>query len=322
MTVTATDKPLTEQTPVEVDTALYALYREQLELGRKVNAKIDTVHYAADDKRRYGRGPATWTMTTAEATAVVEKIAETNETYVGKDARKVLDALAEARDAFTANTEAQKAHNAEYARRPWTRAFLVTDGHVHRSMNCSTCFPTTEFTWLVDLADHDEAEIVALAGERACTVCYPSAPTLRDFEKASPLFTEEEAQRAKDREQRAADKAKRQADKIAKGLTADGSEFVVSYVEPNAPGIDRDESGKSVHVYRDRERTEHFKTEKAAVMWVVQQMTWGSPSGRYDYQRPAWQAAVEAVAAKHGKPVEQVWQEIEAKVEAKIKRDR
>ena len=60
----------------------------------------------------------------------------------------------------------------------WSRAFLVTNqgGHVHHTPNCSTCFPTTEFEWLTHYSSDPENEIVALAGETACTVCYPSAP--------------------------------------------------------------------------------------------------------------------------------------------------
>lgn len=45
-------------------------------------------------------------------------------------------------------------------------------------MSCSTCFPTTQFGWVTEFSGKDEAEIVAAAGEGACTVCYPSAPVL------------------------------------------------------------------------------------------------------------------------------------------------
>jgi len=60
----------------------------------------------------------------------------------------------------------------------WTRAFLVRNGngHIHSSMACSTCYPTTEFGWLTDLSGADEAEIIEHAKEVACTVCYPDAP--------------------------------------------------------------------------------------------------------------------------------------------------
>lgn len=65
-----------------------------------------------------------------------------------------------------------------YSEQQWDRAFLVTNknGHVHKSMHCSTCTPTTEFEWKTELSGKSEEEIVKLAGERACTVCYPDAP--------------------------------------------------------------------------------------------------------------------------------------------------
>ena len=65
-----------------------------------------------------------------------------------------------------------------YKNDPWTRAFLVinSNGHVHSSMGCSTCFDTTRYNWLVQYSNDDEATIVADAGQDACTVCYPSAP--------------------------------------------------------------------------------------------------------------------------------------------------
>jgi len=68
----------------------------------------------------------------------------------------------------------------EYARRRWSRYFLVTNGngHVHRERNCSTCYPTTSYAWLVDLAGCDEKAMVAEYGEKACTVCFPDAPVL------------------------------------------------------------------------------------------------------------------------------------------------
>jgi hypothetical protein len=60
----------------------------------------------------------------------------------------------------------------------WSRFFLVTNtnGHIHRSMSCSTCFYSTQFSWLTELSGLTEAEAVAEYGEILCTVCFPSAP--------------------------------------------------------------------------------------------------------------------------------------------------
>ena len=73
--------------------------------------------------------------------------------------------------------------HAEYRRRPWLRYFLVrqANGHVHREMNCTTCYYDTEYGWLTDLSDCDEAAMVKQYGEKACTVCFPNAPVNPDY---------------------------------------------------------------------------------------------------------------------------------------------
>jgi len=66
-----------------------------------------------------------------------------------------------------------------YEQHRWSRFFLVTSsqGHVHSSMSCSTCFPTTEYGWLPNLSGLTEADAVAQEGSILCSVCFPSAPT-------------------------------------------------------------------------------------------------------------------------------------------------
>lgn len=85
-------------------------------------------------------------------------------------------------------------YQSEYARRPWLRYFLVlnSNGHVHREMHCTTCFPTTWYKWLVDLADCDEGRMVKDYGEKACTVCFPDAPTMTEYVLAMQRVAEEE----------------------------------------------------------------------------------------------------------------------------------
>jgi hypothetical protein len=103
-----------------------------------------------------------------------------------------------------------------WAQYRWNRYFLVTNanGHVHRGMNCSTCFATTQYRWLVELADCDEAEMIADYGEKACTVCFPDAPANPQFH--GPGRLDREAIDA-----RAAEKAAREARKAAKTLAPD-----------------------------------------------------------------------------------------------------
>lgn len=105
-------------------------------------------------------------------------------------------------------------YEAEFvARGGWTRYFLVTNsnGHVHRERNCITCFDTTQYGWLPELSDCDEAAMIVEFGEKACTVCFPNAPT-------NPAFHAPGRRDAAAKAERAAEKAARQAVKDAKSL--------------------------------------------------------------------------------------------------------
>ncbi len=60
----------------------------------------------------------------------------------------------------------------------WARFFLVknTNGHIHSTMNCSTCNWDTRFGWLTDMSGLTETDAVAAHGQRLCSVCFPTAP--------------------------------------------------------------------------------------------------------------------------------------------------
>jgi hypothetical protein len=101
-------------------------------------------------------------------------------------------------------------HEEFWRRGGWTRAFLVVTsgvGHVHSSQRCHTCYPTTQFHWVTEYSGHDEAEIVEAAGERACTICYPSAPA-EVLNRPTKLFTKDEEAKQAARTER---EAKREA---------------------------------------------------------------------------------------------------------------
>jgi hypothetical protein len=67
----------------------------------------------------------------------------------------------------------------------WSRFFLVTSskGHIHSSMDCSTCRHTTRYGWLPELSGKTEAEAVESQGPALCSVCFPSAPVEWTAEK-------------------------------------------------------------------------------------------------------------------------------------------
>jgi hypothetical protein len=187
----------------------------------------------------------------------------------------------------------------EFARRGgWTRAWLVDNagGHVHRSMACSTCFVTTRFGWLPQVSGMDEDEIVALAGEGACTVCYPSAPA---EVLNNPLALELPHRRAERLEREAEREAKRAA-KAAKSLSIDGSVVEVRWT------------------YGDLRRGwKDIKTYRAAELFVIECLSHSCvPS--YDVAPvETVNEVLDMMAAKKGQPVAEIREALQAKAIAK-----
>lgn len=104
----------------------------------------------------------------------------------------------------------------------WTRYYLVDsyDGHVHRDCSWSRCSRTssTVHVWLTDYSGMPEEELVELAGERACTVCFPDAPV--EVLRRRSVFTPPSAV---EREARRLEREKARLARQEKALTrADG----------------------------------------------------------------------------------------------------
>jgi hypothetical protein len=169
----------------------------------------------------------------------------------------------------------------------WTRAFLVTNsnGHVHNSMDCNTCFPTTRFEWLTQYSSDDENTIVELAGELACTVCYPSAPA-DILNQPATIQSKNRAEKEEAAAKASAAKAARVAKAKASAPTASGEALMV----PSSWG----------------NRMEAIKTERTAVSaWNSAQnsIDWDMKNGRSDRMEKDMQIqglVEEALAGKYG----------------------
>lgn len=168
-----------DMTPAEIDTELDRLYAAALKMKARITAAHDLIHHEAGDRKSYTRGNRReWTMTLDDATARCREIAadETAPAYKRNGAQAALDKLTD-RLAELAAIETEAApFEAEFDARRWSRFFMVVDGHIHSSMRCHSCRPTTEFGWLPALAGATEAEAVAAHGALLCTHCYPTAP--------------------------------------------------------------------------------------------------------------------------------------------------
>lgn len=283
---------LTTWTPSEVDTALAAIY--------------DEIYTAQTDLRREQRYLDDY----------VKHTDPTYRWYTKHDAERYAEKVDEQRAKVTSIGEriltlhrSTAPYNDEFKRRGgWTRAWLVdnTNGHVHRSMNCSTCFPTTQFGWLPQVSGLDEDEIVAQAGEKACTVCYPSAPA-EVLNNPSAL---ELPKRREERLAREAEKAEKQAAKAAKSLSLDGSVVTVRWEYEST-----DFRTKQV---RTRGGSKDLKTYRAAELWVVQQMT--SYRTQVDYDKAPAEVVDEVVdlmALKRGVTPDEIREDLEARAAKK-----
>jgi len=194
----------------------------------------------------------------------------------------------------------------------WSRAFLVenTNGHVHTSMGCSTCNKgdtPTQFAWMPDYSAKGEDTIVADAGERACTTCYPSAP-VDTLSRPTKMFGPNEIDAQKAREQREVEKQERLAKKIAKGLTEDGSELRVPY-SMNGNGTIRTEGIKSEVTGRralQEAMADEYRWQRAG-----DDKGWDAVSkGRREITRQRVMVLTDAIAKKHGLSRQSLWDEL------------
>lgn len=150
----ATASPaLSTMTPVEIDTILAAIWK-----------RISVIETEIKGYQKKGR----------EAAKCVSQGYTGYQGILDRSIAKVADLQV----ALAAIEVEAAPYEAEYAARPWTRAFLCTasNGHVHKDRNCSTTRIRTQYAWMIDYSGKNEAEIVADAGCIACTVCFPSAP--------------------------------------------------------------------------------------------------------------------------------------------------
>jgi hypothetical protein len=208
---------LTRSTIIDIDTQLAEIWRQQNRAADRIAQAEDGIRYTAGQKRDY-RTHA-WSGSLVEAQSTVEALAAVTEnvTYRTHEAQRALDAVEEAETLYRLARAAAEPLEAIYAEYRWSRFFIVnnTNGHVHSSMHCTTCFVTTAFGWLPELSGGTEEDMVEQFGETACTVCFPSAPTMKGFEDGTSAFAQL-IQAGKD--ERAQAKAERDAKKAAKTL--------------------------------------------------------------------------------------------------------
>jgi hypothetical protein len=189
--------------PREIDMALAALYEELAKIDWRIDCVAASLIRNAGAEYRYVGRRRVPDLTLAEA---IERIEErlanpTDEYQLGLASGFYLISDAEADLAkYRGLFEERVAKRTEIVELDayytgWSRFFLVTSsqGHVHSSMHCPTCRPTTTYGWLPELSGKTEADAVAEHGPALCSVCFPSAPTEWTTEKISKAQAERRA---------------------------------------------------------------------------------------------------------------------------------
>lgn len=265
--------------PVEVDTELARIYNAENKVAATIANLEARIRQAAGDTNHrrnsysYIRTEKLVTVSITDALALgpVDGTPAYEVSNFERAAAELYTAYGE-REALAA--EAAPFH-AEFRATQWSRFFIVPDGHIHSSMNCSTCNKdgkATSFGWLPQLSGLTEADAVEAHGMTLCTVCFPSAPV--------EWTTGEAKAKIEAREAREAAKAAKEAKRLEKALLPDGSEMRVGSYE-------------------------RFSTLTAAKSWLTDAAMWNAdgrvhPSFQpFDVDRVAG-----AVAAKLGTTVE------------------
>lgn len=184
-------KTISTQTPAEIDAQLAELYEAESRLLLRRKIINDAINQAMHDERLGKSGYCR---------------------YTPLDSQEISAEIDELREKFKPLAD-------EYLRRPWTRYYHVTNnnGHIHNSVDCSSCFATTAYSWRTDLSGMTEEEVVAAEAYNACSVCMPIAPAEQKEARKRYNAEQREARRL-EKEAKANEKLRKQAERAVKFL--------------------------------------------------------------------------------------------------------
>lgn len=302
-----------DMTPVEIDTILAPIWSRQADVQAQILRYKKIENQILSTIERIKRGEKVLRVVTAfDGIELMEKLALIGRHLVNegnKLAALELEALP---------------YETEYTRRGgWNRVFLAQshDGHAHKGKNCSTCHhgeDRTQFAWLTQYSGLTEDEIVADAGERACTTCYPSAP-INVLKQRTKMFTLDEIKAQAAREARAAERVRKAAEADAKSiLTPEGTPL-----------------------YEDKRNDWKIKTLRTAEIAATEALydlireqqhsvdpewAWFYEGGRRTTEREQMEIArhawclIRSIAAKKGLTFQEVFETHEKKAQAKVRK--
>lgn len=179
------DLPLGEATPQNIDEKLANLWEKINKESQRKKTLLRDLTHARGNLGRYGI---------------------TEGTIVQREA-----AIAASEATLDELIDQTAPYESEYLRRNgWARYFRVVtsgEGHVHASMSCHSCYPTTIYVWLPSLSGHGEDEAVDEYGSEMCSHCFPGVLSHPRYQSRGRIAEQVAAARAEERAARTALKA-------------------------------------------------------------------------------------------------------------------
>lgn len=290
------------RSPTEIDTRLAELYQDELRIRRDLAALADRAHRAVGDTRQKLRfTTGRWERSTSDVLATDPA---TLASYEQANFARIVAEHERAADALHAVAVEQGNLEAIYNANPWPRFFHVSNlnGHIHRTApnhpdRCQTCKPDTPYRWLPALSGLTEDDAVKAIGPVLCSVCFPSAPVEHTTGVAHSTRQEREARQAERAQVRNAKDAKKLADALFEG-----------------------EPARFIRTSHDR-----VATIRQARSFLKDGRVWQlNKDGKGDhpsYPQSKMDEVAEALAARLGVPLAEVWADVEKKAQAQHRKD-
>lgn len=293
------------------DKELYEAMLVVADKRARVTNALNSVHRAANDeyRRRYDSRSG-WKLSDDEAADKAAQIATSDATYIGSQAREVLDRLAQAHDELADAKQAQAAADKWAANGRWPRYALVPGGHIHNDMGCFTLRWDTDVRWAYQVSGDTVEDAIAEYGEALCSHCYPDAPVAKTLGKVAtdpqgnPL-SKAAAQAARDA--RDAEKAAKLAAKQAKQVFVPGTKDLVLGPDKYEINSEVTLNREIVNALSERPEGRHWKAK-------AHDLTYPTYGEWIEY-------AIEALAAKHGKDAAEIRAEMNKKLRARNARE-
>jgi hypothetical protein len=206
----------------------------------------------------------------------------------------------------------------------WDRVYAVnnSNGHFHRTRACSTTYSTTPWVWMTQLSGLTDEEVVAKTGKMTCLVCFGSQREEIEKGREATVFTPAQQKSREEQAAAAAQRSEKQAKAAANAITnPDGTPLMTgdnsviktlrtAWIEAVSELEWAEISEHYIATAKEEDLGEKFANFVASNLRLIR--------GHYEVTLNIAQA----IAHKENRPLANVMNEIVAKADKKIRRNR